>query len=129
MEQVADELRRRCALDEGKSGDGESHRIGLYEEEAIAEAIAKERNIWYSIDEVFAMGRPGPSGSENDTYVDKEGGIVYKVNNLIHTGNIIKLFERLKIYNSIFPESVYELKGFTGFEGRTIMPLLQQKYI
>lgn len=129
MEQVANELRRRCSLDAGKSGNGEGHRVGLYEEEIIAEAIAKEWNIWYSIDDVFAMGTPGPSGSENDTYVDKKGSIVYKINNLIHTGSIIKLFDRLTIYNSLFPESKYELKGFTGFDGRTIMPLLQQKYI
>ena len=129
MEQVANELRRRCKMDEGKSGNGESDGIDLYEEAAIAEKLAKEWNIWYSIDDVFALGTPGPSGSENDTYIDKNGGIVYKTNNLIHTGSIIKLFDRLSIHNSLFPQSAYELKGFTGFEGRTIMPLLQQRYI
>lgn len=113
MEQFANELRRRCQMDAGKHGDGESHRIDLYEEEAVAEAIAKEWNIWYSIDNVLSMGIPGPSGSENDTYVDKEGGIVYKVNNLIHTGSLLKLFDRLRIYNGLSPESSYELQGIT----------------
>lgn len=129
MEQVADELRSRCSVDECKLGSGGSHRVGLYEEEAIAEAIAKEWNIWIPLDDIFKLGKPGPSGSENDTYVDLEGGWVYKLNNLIHTGSIIKLFDRLNIYNQIFPESQYGLLGFSGFEGRTIMPVLTQKYI
>lgn len=129
MEQVADELRRRCKMDEGESGAGKGHRVGLYEEEAIAEALAKEWNIWYSIDDVLRLGVPGPSGSENDTYIDRRGGTVYKVNNLVHTGSILKLFDRLFIHNSLFPQSAYELTGFTGFEGRTVMPLLQQRYI
>lgn len=65
MEQVANELRMRCSMDESKLGNGKGNRVGLYEEEAIAETIAKEWNIWYSIEDAFALGVPGPSGSEN----------------------------------------------------------------
>lgn len=80
-------------------------------------------------DDVFKLGIPGPSGSENDTYVDLKGGIVYKVNNLIHTGSFYRLFRRLLVHNALFPQTAYRLLGFTGYEGRSIYPLLAQRYI
>ncbi len=51
------------------------------------------------------------------------------MNNLIHTGSFYKLFKRLLIHNSLFPQTAYFLVGFTGYEGRTIYPLLSQVYI
>ena len=42
--------------------------------------------------QVFDLGIPGPSGNENDTYVSDE--FIYKVNNLMNSGNIVSLFRR-----------------------------------
>lgn len=95
MEEVADFLFRSCAKNEAKSSDGTSYGGDLYSEQGFIEKYAEEHNCWYSIDNVFDLGTPGPSGSENDTYVDRNGGIVYKMNNLIHTGSFYKLFKRL----------------------------------
>ena len=129
MEEVADFLFRSCAKNEAKSSDGTSYGGDLYSEQGFIEKFAEQHDCWYSIDDVFDLGTPGPSGSENDTYVDRNGGIVYKMNNLIHTGSFYKLFKRLLLHNSLFPQTTYVLVGFTGYKGRTVYPLLAQRYI
>ncbi|MBE6339021.1 MAG: hypothetical protein E7068_09525 [Lentimicrobiaceae bacterium] len=97
-------------------------------ESKIAENYAKENNIWLPLSEVFHLGIQGQSGNENDTYFSSDG-FVYKVNNLMNSVNISSLFERLMIHNQIFPETAYELIGFTGFEGRSAYPILRQRAI
>ena len=129
MEEVADFLFRSCSNHETQHGSGASYGGSIYSEQKYIEQYADEHKCWYSIDEVFDLGTPGPSGSENDTYVDKKGGIVYKTNNLIHTGSYYKLFKRLLMHNDLFPQTAYVLVGFTGYKGRTVYPLLAQRYI
>ncbi|MBR6893708.1 MAG: hypothetical protein IKN15_10845 [Bacteroidaceae bacterium] len=43
--------------------------------------------------DVFELGVPGPSGNENDTYVSND--IIYKVNNLLNSGSILRLLARV----------------------------------
>ena len=49
--------------------------------------------MWLPISDVFDLGVPGPSGNENDTYVSND--IIYKVNNLLNTGSILRLLNRV----------------------------------
>lgn len=79
------------------------------------------------MDQVFHLGIPGPSGNENDTYVAEDA--IYKVNNLLNSGSILHLLDKLKMHNTIFPETYYRLHAFTGFDGRTIMPILWQRRV
>lgn len=125
--EVANELRRRCQLHEAELRDGESHVNARQIEESVAEQYAKETKSWIPFSDVFELGTPGPCGNENDTYVAND--IIYKVNNLLNSGSIIHLLERTIWHNAIFYETAYSLYGFTGFEGRTIMPILQQRLI
>ena len=76
---------------------------------------------------VFDLGTPGPSGNENDTYVSDD--IVYKVNNLLNSGSIIRLLEKVMMHNEIFPYTSYRLYAFTGFDGRSVMPVLSQDLV
>lgn len=76
---------------------------------------------------VFDLGTPGPSGNENDTYVSDD--IVYKVNNLLNSGSIIRLLEKVMMHNEIFPYTSYRLYAFTGFDGRSVMPVLCQDLV
>ena len=129
MEEVTNLLYNSSRKNETEPHSRTAYRGNLYSEQDFIEQYAEEHNCWYSIDDVFELGTPGPSGSENDTYVDKKGGVVYKTNNLIHTGSYYKLFHRLSIHNALFPQTAYKLIGFTGYKGRTIYPLLAQPYI
>ncbi len=79
------------------------------------------------MDSAFNLGTPGPSGNENDTYVSDD--IIYKVNNLLNSGSILRLLEKVGMHNTIFPDTYYQFYGFTGFDGRTIMPVLRQNLV
>lgn len=124
---VADELRRRCKLYEAELRDSTKYVNRQHAEERAAEQYAKESNLWIPFSDVCELGSPGPSGNENETYVAND--IIYKVNNLLSCGSIINLLDRTVWHNSIFLETAYAFYGFTGFEGRTIMPILQQRLI
>ena len=127
IEAIADELRRRCAIYEAQRGDGQPHVTSFDVEQRAAESFAKEHDLWIPMDMVFDLGTPGPSGNENDTYVSND--IIYKVNNLLNCGSILRLFDKAKMHNKIFPDTFYQFYAFTGFDGRTIMPILKQDLI
>ena len=92
IHEIADELRRRCQLYEAQLRDGQGDVNRLEVEQRVAELYAKENGIWIPMSDVFDLGVPGPSGNENDTYVSND--IIYKVNNLLNTGSILRLLER-----------------------------------
>lgn len=127
MGAIADELRRLCQLYETQCRDGQPH-VGRFEiEQRAAETFAKEHGFWLPMEQIFDLGVPGPSGNENDTYVTDDS--IYKVNNLLNSGSILLLLEKVMMHNVIFPETYYRLHAFTGFDGRTVMPVLRQRRI
>ena len=127
IHEVADELHRRCKLYEAQFRDGQKPINHFEVEQHVAEQYAKENRLWIPINDVFELGTPGPSGNENDTYVSND--IVYKVNNLLNSGSILRLFEKIALHNMLFYDTFYSFYGFTGFEGRTIMPVFQQRLV
>ena len=127
IHEVADELRRRCQLYEAQLRDGQSNVNRLDVEQRVVEQYAKENGLWVPMSDVFDLGVPGPSGNENDTYVSND--IIYKVNNLLNTGSILRLLDRVMWHNNLFYDTAYTLHAFTGFDGRTVMPVLQQRLV
>ena len=123
----ADELRRRCQLYEAQLRNGQDDVNHLEIEQRVAEQYAKENGMWLPMSDVFELGVPGPSGNENDTYVSND--IIYKVNNLLNTGSILRLLARVSWHNNLFYDTAYTIRAFTGFDGRTVMPVLQQRLI
>ena len=125
--EIADELRRRCQLYETQLRNGQGDVNHLDIEQRVAEQYAKENGMWIAMSDIFDLGVPGPSGNENDTYVSNN--IIYKVNNLLNTGSILRLLDRVRWHNILFYDTAYTLHGFTGFDGRSIMPVLQQRLV
>ncbi len=121
---IADELERLCRIHETQSGTGKPDVISLESEQRVAETFAKATGCWIPMEKVTDLGEPGPSGNENDTYVAQD--CIYKVNNLFNSGSIVKLLRKIWMHNQIFPDTAYSFFGFTGFEGRTIMPIITQ---
>ena len=134
VETVANDIRRAvgCRTDnEGQYGQRHCDAIAALNEleKRCAENWAKDNNCWIPFDEICNLGIPGPSGSESDTYISKEG-YVFKVNNLLHSQDSIMLvLTKTILYNQLFPDSAYTFVGFTGFEGRSVYPVLKQDYI
>ncbi len=54
--------------------------------------MAKAEGYWIPMTDVFSLGVPGPSGNENDTFIGET--VIYKVNNLLNSGNIVGLCAR-----------------------------------
>ena len=127
IQEVSNELQRLCRLPEKESGDGKANGTRFEIEQRAAEQFAKSAGIWIPMDDIFDIGSPGPSGNENDTYVSED--TIYKVNNLLNSGGICKLLDKILLHNLIFPNTAYRLHGFTGYDGRTIMPVLEQERI
>ena len=125
--EIADELRRRCQLYEAKLRNGQDTISHFEVEQRVAEQFAKDHSLWLPISDVFDLGVPGPSGNENDIYVAND--IIYKVNNLLNSGSILKLLEKIAIHNDLFYDTAYRFYAFTGFDGRTVMPVLQQHLV
>ena len=127
ISEIADELCRLCRVYEAESGTGQADVNALEVEQRVAEQMAKSEGYWVPMAQIFDLGLPGPCGNENDTYVADD--VVYKVNNLMNSGSIVALLRRILIHNLLFPETAYSFYGFTGFEGRSIQPILCQKRI
>ncbi|MBR6202597.1 MAG: hypothetical protein IKQ62_06305 [Bacteroidaceae bacterium] len=127
IKKISDDIARRCQLYEAESGDGKKHVSPLEIEQRVSEVYAKENHLWMPMSAVFDLGMPGPSGHENDTYVS--GNNIFKVNNLLNSGGVIPLLERVILHNIIFPDTFYFFIGFTGYDGRSVMPVLRQDLI
>ena len=127
IQEIADKLRRLCSLYEAESGNGQTNGSRLEIEQRITEQFAKSNGMWIPLDSIFDLGVPGPSGNENDTYV--ADNIIFKVNNLFNTGSIFGLLSKILLHNKIFPNTAYKLYGFTGYDGRSVMPVLQQNRV
>ena len=124
IKEIADELSRLCGIYETQSGNGKADVTPFETEQRAAEQLAKARGCWIPMMDVFRLGVPGPSGHENDTYVAKQ--VIYKVNNLLNSGSIAALFQKVLLHNVIFPDTAYAFFGFAGFDGRTVQPVFYQ---
>ena len=128
IQEIADELSRRCCVYEEELRESQNNVRSSEIERRIAEAYAKEHDLWIPISDVFGLGTPGPSGNENDTYVADD--TIYKVNNLLNCrGSVIQLFHKILLHNTLFVETSYTFHGFTGFPGSSIMPIFKQSLI
>ena len=127
IREISDELQRLCRLHEEESREGKGNGGRFEIEQRVAEQYAKSEGMWIPMDQVFDLGEPGPSGNENDTYVS--GIIIYKVNNLLNSGGIVKLLNKVLLHNLIFPNTAYVLHGFAGYDNRSVMPVLMQRRI
>ena len=131
IEVFAAELRR--GIQEG-TGDAQEDFQALSclkprEEALVAEALARRKGMWMEFSQIASLGTPFPSGVENDVYLNSKGNVIYKVNNLMTSKTLLSLFERLVLHNSIFPQTGYLLRGFTGFGNGSIYPILRQDFI
>jgi hypothetical protein len=127
IQEISNELQRLCRLYETEPRDGKGYGSRFEIEQRVAEQYARTTGLWIPMDSIFELGIPGPSGNENDTYVAED--TIYKVNNLLNSGGICKLFDKILLHNLIFPNTAYRIHGFTGYDGRTIMPVLEQERI
>jgi hypothetical protein len=103
-------------------------------ERQIVFDYAKENNLW--IDDITSLGKlTGIGGNENTIVLDEENQVIYKINNLFNSKNSIDtLLKQVEYHNEIFPESAYEIVGYTGIDkmgkgAPYIEPILKQDFV
>ncbi len=131
-------LRKEVAdrLEEGSGRNSE--KLSQHEKEdaekRIAFNYAKTKGLW--IENFYSLGHPMKGGGyENTLALNPETGFLYKSNNLFNSNFLISiLFKQIEIHNQLFPETSYQLVGFTGIDnGNNRAPyvevVLQQNFI
>lgn len=132
IEVFADKLRRRSAENQiHASRDSAALSSGqlIDIDKEAAESLAKEMGLWIDFSEVFELGIPAPSGMENEVYLSRDENTLYKVNNLMLSHSVSDLLSRVMLHNAFFPQTRYDLYGFTGFGRGSVYPILSQQYI
>ena len=70
------------------------------------------------------------SGNECENWIDPIDNVLYKMNTLTHVGeDILKLLDRIDIYNSLFPETAMRLVGLQIMSPTSVFPVFAQPFI
>ena len=70
------------------------------------------------------------SGNECENWIDPLLNIVYKMNMLVHVGeDILKLLDRIELYNSLFPTIALRFVGFHATSPTHVYPVFAQPFI
>lgn len=117
-------LRLASAGRESEKATGGSLSQRANREQVEAEKLAYEHDALLTLDDLFGLGKIGPSGTESDTYFSPDG-YVYKMNNLMHSPLISDYLNRLSLHNEIFGNTPYDLVGFVK-SGRNVYPVVRQ---
>ncbi len=119
----------RAAIPAGVDVKGEY--IGEKADGKALEDWAKDNGIWHDdfATENGIHKEENLAGVESQVYTkDGDDTHLYKVNNGIHHGTWNDFMNRLAAHNKYFPETAYELYGFTNRDGQ-LAPILRQARI
>lgn len=118
-----DQLERRVA-------QAQRDARSIEEIENEARTFAKANGLWIPYSDIMEH-TPFQSGNESDNYIDEEHGLLYKVNNLMHSkGSLADNFVRVKLYNELFPETKLTFVGLTSIsEKGAVYPVYTQEFV
>lgn len=89
---------------------------------------AKEYGCWFDNPKVF--GEFSDRGSENEVYMDTTDEVVNKLNDFRYADdNLEAFFQRINIYNTLFPDCAYILQGFAKNRDGQICAVISQPFI
>lgn len=70
------------------------------------------------------------SGNECENWIDPIGNVLYKMNTLTHVGeDLLKLLNRIDVYNSLFPETAMRLIGLQVMSESMVFPVFSQPFV
>ena len=128
-QQIADKFRARATQAKREfAASNAGTQLSLYQKQDIEKQtafdIAKGLNLW--IENFYSLGNSFNSGHENTVALNESEVVVYKSNNLMNVlGMVSNLFDLVEAHNLLFPETAYEIVGFTGFENRNRAPYIE----
>ena len=70
------------------------------------------------------------SGNESENWIDPTTNLVYKMNTLMHVGgDLLKLFNRVELYNHLFPHIALQFVGFHVMSKDNAYPVFTQPFV
>ena len=109
--------------------------VGLsrFEQFPVAIQWARENHCVVDIFGAFAKERHlllFQSGNESENWIDPTTNLVYKMNNLMHVGgDILKLLNRVELYNHLFPHIALRFVGFHVMSESNAYPVFTQPFV
>ena len=109
--------------------------VGLsrFEQFPVAIQWARENHCVVDMFGAFAKERHlllFQSGNESENWIDPTTNLVYKMNNLMHVGgDLSKLFDRIELYNSLFPHLALQFVGLHVMSDTNAYPVFTQPFV
>ncbi len=104
----------------------ESRRVYTERQEEKLVEFINNNNLWYSI----PLGNYFARGVEQNVYLDASGEFVLKANTCFsYDYNWSKYLDSLLIHNYLFPQTSYELLGFSRSEKGSLVSIVKQHYV
>lgn len=107
--------------------------LGRVEQHRAAVQWAKDNNCVIDMFGEFAKQKHlllFQSGNECENWIDTSANLVYKMNMLVHVGeDILKLFERIDLYNELFPDMALHFVGLHIAGVANAYPVFTQPFV
>ena len=109
--------------------------VGLsrFEQFPVAIQWAREHHCVVDMFGAFARERHlllFQSGNESENWIDPATNLVYKMNNLMHVGgDLSKLFDRIELYNCLFPHLALQFVGLHVMSDTNAYPVFTQPFV
>ena len=116
-----------AGAEEGSGKEGESRRSAIQRSEEALEAYARSEGIWF--DDLDNEYPQIAEGFEAIVYADSNPDFVLKSARFADSAPLQTLDDRISLFNTIFPETAYELVGFTRDAKGDFRFVLRQPFI
>lgn len=107
--------------------------LGRIEQHCAAVQWARDNNCAIDMFGEFAKQRHlllFQSGNECENWIDPSANLVYKMNMLVHVGeDILRLFERIDLYNKLFPDTALHFVGLHIAGVSNAYPVFTQPFV
>ncbi len=115
-----------AGAEEGSGTEGESRGSAIQRSEKALEAYALNEGIWF--DNLDTEYPQIAEGFEAIVYEDPNPAFVLKSSRFADSSPMETLDQRVSLFNYLFPETAYELKGFTR-DAKGFRFVLRQPFI
>ncbi|MDR3246319.1 MAG: hypothetical protein LBT50_07790 [Prevotellaceae bacterium] len=111
-----------------KSDPGADEKVKRIRQETLLEEYARERGAWFDHEKESEREYLG-DGAESFVYQDNNPGYVRKLVDPVSKTPLEFFDNRISLHNYLFPETFYELAGFTRTKGGVFTYIITQPYI
>jgi hypothetical protein len=111
-----------------KSNPSADENVKRIRQEKLLEEYARQKGVWFDHEEESEREYLG-DGAESFVYQDDKSGYVRKLVDPVSKTPLEFFDNRISLHNYLFPETFYELVGFTRTKGGVFTYIITQPYV